>query len=69
MATNSLPTSSTPSSKVRNFNRRICPHCGGREIYRCRARGIIERHVARAFRLFPHWCAECDQRFYVRLVS
>jgi hypothetical protein len=68
MATMPIP-SATPSMSANQFRRRICPHCGGKDIHRCRARGIIERHVVRAFRFFPHWCADCDRRFYLRLVS
>jgi predicted RNA-binding Zn-ribbon protein involved in translation (DUF1610 family) len=68
MATMPIP-SATPSMSANQFRRRICPHCGGKDIHRCRARGIIERHVVRAFLFFPHWCADCDRRFYLRLVS
>jgi len=49
--------------------RRACPHCGSSEIYRSHARGIVERHIVRAFRFYPHRCAECDRRFYVHLSS
>ena len=49
-----------------NRRKRICTHCGSDEIYRQRPRGIIERHVVRAFHFAPYWCASCDRRCYLR---
>ena len=46
---------------------RVCPHCGSQEIHRSHARGIIERHIVRAFRFYPHRCEACDRRFYLQL--
>lgn len=48
MATMPIPSAS-PSMSAKQFRRQICPHCGSKDIHRCRARGIIERHVVRAF--------------------
>ena len=65
-----LPIS--PSSNGLNtFNkrRRSCSHCGSEDVYRQRPRGIIERHVARAFHFAPYWCAACDRRCYLRMSS
>lgn len=58
----------TPSSSLNTFHRpkRSCTHCGSEEIYRQRPRGMIERHVARAFHFFPYWCAGCDRKCYLR---
>lgn len=50
----------------RRSKHHACPHCQSDQIYRQRARGIIERHVVRAFRFYPFWCAGCDRRFYLR---
>ena len=50
-------------------HRRSCPFCGGQEIHRSRARGIIERHIVRTFRFYPHRCESCDRRFYVKLLA
>jgi hypothetical protein len=44
-----------------------CPHCGSRSVYRSPARGIIERHMVRALRFYPHRCQSCDRRFYAQL--
>ena len=44
-----------------------CSRCGSDEIYRQRPRGLIERHIFRAFQFAPFWCAACDVRFYVRI--
>lgn len=52
--------------KIKRSVHHSCPHCHSDEIYRQRARGILERHVVRAFRFFPFWCAACDRRFYLR---
>jgi hypothetical protein len=49
--------------------KRACTHCGSDEIYRQRPRGLIERHVARAFQFLPYWCASCDRRCYLRLAK
>jgi hypothetical protein len=68
MATMPLP-STTPSMSAKKFRGQICPHCRSKDIHRCRVRGIIERHVVRAFHFFPHWCADCDRRFYLRSLS
>jgi len=68
MATMPIP-SATPSMSAKQFRKQICPHCGSKDIHRCRARGIIERHVVRALNFFPHWCADCDRRFYLHLLS
>lgn len=68
MATMPLP-STTPSMSANKFRRQNCPHCGSKDIHRCRARGIIERHIVRAFHFFPHWRADCDRRFYLRSFS
>ena len=59
---------STPGDVNRFHNRhpRTCAHCGSQEIYRQRSRGIIERHVYRAFNYAPYWCADCDRRCYLR---
>jgi DNA-directed RNA polymerase subunit RPC12/RpoP len=48
---------------------RICTYCGSDEIYRQRPRGLIERHVFKAFHFTPYWCAACDKRFYLRPVK
>jgi len=48
---------------------RSCPYCGSREIHRSHARGIIERHVVRVFRFYPHRCESCDRRFFAHLPS
>lgn len=65
----SLPISSA-SNGLRAFHKkRACTHCGSAEVYRQRARGIIERHVVRAFHFAPYWCAACDRRCYLRLTS
>ena len=48
---------------------RACPHCGSRDICRSRVRGVIERHIVRALRFYPHRCESCDRRFYVQLSS
>jgi predicted RNA-binding Zn-ribbon protein involved in translation (DUF1610 family) len=68
MATMPLP-STTPTVSLKKFRKQICPHCGRKDIHRCRSRGVIERHVVRAFSFYPHWCADCDRRFYLRLLS
>jgi hypothetical protein len=60
-----LPVPSTSWNAYRK-PKRSCSHCGSEEIYRQRPRGIIERHVARAFKFFPYWCAGCDRRCYLR---
>ena len=39
------------------------------EIYRQRPRGIVERHVYRVFNYAPYWCADCDSRFYLRVLK
>lgn len=59
----------SPSTGLNAFKRhkRFCTHCGSDEIYRQRPRGLIERHVARAFQFVPYWCAACDRRCYLRL--
>jgi hypothetical protein len=44
MATMPLP-STTPTVSLKKFRKQICPHCGSKDIQRCRARGVIERHV------------------------
>jgi DNA-directed RNA polymerase subunit RPC12/RpoP len=65
-----LPIS--PPGDVNEFHNRhlrTCAHCGSREIYRQRPRGIIERHVYRAFSYAPYWCADCDSRFYLRILK
>jgi hypothetical protein len=65
-----MATMPVPSNSVNTFRpprpKRSCTHCGSEEIYRQRPRGIIERHVARAFNFFPYWCAYCDRRCYLR---
>jgi hypothetical protein len=64
-----MATMPVPSShRLNAFQapRRSCTHCGSEEIHRQRPRGIIERHVARAFHFFPYWCADCDRRCYLR---
>jgi len=48
---------------------RTCAHCGSCEVYRQRPRGIIERHVYRVFNYAPYWCADCDNRFYLRILK
>ena len=53
----------------KNGVRRTCPHCGSDEVYRSRARGIIERHVVRVLRFFPYRCFACDRRFYLHLAG
>jgi hypothetical protein len=60
-----------PSSGFSSFKRlaRIRTHCGSDEIYRQRPRGIIERHVFRAFHFAPYWCERCDRRIYLRVRS
>jgi hypothetical protein len=63
MATLPVPSSSW---NAHHKSKRSCSHCGSEEIYRQRPRGIIERHVARAFNFFPYWCADCDRRCYLR---
>jgi hypothetical protein len=67
MDTIPIPPSTTRVHDLEETPRRACPFCRSSEIYRCRARGIIERHVVRTFQFFPHWCADCDRRFYIRL--
>ncbi|MGB2668552.1 MAG: hypothetical protein WAK48_31490 [Candidatus Acidiferrum sp.] len=61
-----LPIS--PSSGLNNLHKltRACTHCGSNEIYRQRPRGLVERHVYKAFHFAPYWCAGCDKRFYLR---
>lgn len=66
MATLPVSTSGHSESAPNRFNQ-SCPYCRGRDIRRSHARGIIERHIARFFRLYPHRCESCDCRFYVRL--
>ena len=66
MATLSL-SSSDHSQSVPSPFRRSCPYCRCLDIHRSHARGIIERHLARFFRLYPHRCESCDCRFYVQL--
>jgi hypothetical protein len=63
------PGRSDATESHKSSRRRLCPHCSSDEIYRQRARGIIERHFARAIHFFPFWCAACDRRFYVRELS
>jgi DNA-directed RNA polymerase subunit RPC12/RpoP len=46
---------------------RACSYCGSDELYRQRPRGLIERHVFRAFHVAPYWCAACDRRSYQRV--
>jgi DNA-directed RNA polymerase subunit RPC12/RpoP len=45
----------------------ICTHCGSEEIFRQRPLGLIERHLLRALRFVPYWCATCNTRFYLRV--
>jgi hypothetical protein len=61
----------SPSASRNMFTnrKRACTHCGSDEIYRQRPRGLIERHVARAFQFEPYWCASCDRRCYLRLAK
>jgi hypothetical protein len=61
-----VPVSAAPSRNAL-ARKRACTHCGSDEIYRQRPRGLIERHVARAFQFEPYWCASCDRRCYLRL--
>jgi GH25 family lysozyme M1 (1,4-beta-N-acetylmuramidase) len=68
MATMPLPPP-TPTVSLKKFREQICPHCGSKDIHRYRARDIIERHVVRAFSFYPHWCADYDRRFCLRLLS
>jgi hypothetical protein len=63
------PLGASHSKPKKSPARHICPHCSGEEVYRQRARGIIERHVVRAIRFFPFWCASCDRRFYLHEAS
>jgi hypothetical protein len=62
-----LPISPSTGMNTFRSRRRSCTHCGSDEIYRQRPRGLIERHVARAFQFAPYWCASCDRRCYLRL--
>jgi hypothetical protein len=57
MAAMPIPSTRT-SMTAKQFRRRNCPHCGSKDIHPCRVRGVIERHVVRALRFFPHWCAD-----------
>jgi DNA-directed RNA polymerase subunit RPC12/RpoP len=58
----------SPASPLGSLKKtvRSCSHCGSDEIYRQRPRGLIERHIFRAFHFAPYWCAACDKRFYLR---
>jgi predicted RNA-binding Zn-ribbon protein involved in translation (DUF1610 family) len=67
MATLPVTPLEYPHSHHHHRVRRLCPHCGSREVHRSRARGIIERHIVRAFRFYPHRCESCDRRFYAYL--
>jgi hypothetical protein len=49
----------------RPSEQQTCPHCRSSDIFRQRARGIIERHVVRAFHFFPFRSATCYKRFYL----
>jgi hypothetical protein len=66
MATLPLSQGYLIASKPNAFHR-PCPYCGSKAVHRSRARGIIERHIVRFFRLYPHRCECCDRRFYVRV--
>jgi len=61
-----LPASSVSGSDILRRPTRICTHCGSDEVYRQRPRGLMERHVFKAFQFAPYWCAGCDKRFYLR---
>jgi hypothetical protein len=45
----------------------FCTQCGSEEIFRQRPLGLIERHLLRALRFVPYWCATCNTRSYLRV--
>jgi hypothetical protein len=50
--------------ELTQHNRKACPCCRGKEVYRSHRRGIVERYVLRAVQVRPYRCAACDNRFY-----
>ena len=68
MATISIQTAERQQSAASRV-RQTCPHCGSRNIHRSHSKGIIERHVMRVFRYYPHRCEVCGVRFYARLAA
>jgi len=64
-----VPISPATNGLRASHKKRACTHCGSDEIYRQRPRGLIERHVVRAFHFAPYWCAACDRRCYLRLTA
>jgi hypothetical protein len=45
---------------------RVCPNCGGAEIFRVRRHGIVDWFLG-FFGMRPFWCDECDGKFHKRL--
>jgi ribosomal protein L33 len=62
-----IPISQTATVAPARRARISCSHCGSGDIYRTQPRGLIERHIHRAFHFVPFWCEACDRRFYVHM--
>jgi hypothetical protein len=47
-------------------SKRLCPYCGGSEVFRSHRRGAMERYILRPIGVRPFRCVNCDARFYRR---